>query len=77
MKFISPFLALIILTLFISCASSKSKKEAEVKALEFFTNLKNGDEKKLTNLYPGFGEFDSYTNQILQGSIRLWKKIEE
>src|SRR6188474_3333890 len=60
MKFILSFPAIIIFAFFISCASSKSKKEAEAKALEFFTNLKNGDEKKLEALYPHFREFESY-----------------
>jgi hypothetical protein len=36
------------------------KKEAEVKAKDFFSALKDEDEKKLMSLYPGFEKFDSY-----------------
>jgi len=60
MKFTSPFSALIIVTVFISCGSSKTKKEVEAKAIEFFTDLKNEDLKKMTILYPGFEDFENY-----------------
>jgi hypothetical protein len=60
MKFILPLITLIIVTFFISCRSSKTKKEAEEKAMDFFTDLKNGDVKKMTTLYRGFGAFESY-----------------
>lgn len=58
-------LKLTILTLFLgtflfSCDSSKLKKEAETKSKDFFSVLKDGDEKKLTVLYPGFEKFDTY-----------------
>jgi hypothetical protein len=46
--------------IFVSCESSKLKKEAETKAKEFFAVLKDGDEKRLTQLYSGFEKFDTY-----------------
>lgn len=60
MKFKLIVLISFIGTLLISCQSSKLKKEAELKAKEFFSALKNGDEKKLEALYPGFEKFDTY-----------------
>lgn len=60
MKFSLTIFTLLTATTFISCESSKLKKEAEVKAKEFFSVLKNGDEKKLAALYPDFEKFDTY-----------------
>lgn len=54
------FPTLIITTLFISCESSKVRKEAEIKSKDFFAALKNSDEKKLIALYPDFEKFDTY-----------------
>lgn len=51
------FLTLILLT---SCESSRLKKEAEAKAKQFFTSLKQGDEKKLKEIYKDFGKLESY-----------------
>jgi len=44
----------------LSCRSNKTKKEAESKAKEFFTLLRNGDAKGLTRLYPDFNKFEEY-----------------
>lgn len=60
MKFNFIIFTLLLGTVLTSCESSKLKKEAEVKAREFFSVLKEGDEKKLVALYPGFKEFDTY-----------------
>lgn len=47
-------------TVFTSCEDSKLKRESEIKAKEFFADLKSGDEKRLTLLYSGFEKFDTY-----------------
>lgn len=60
MKFRLTFWSLSLATAFISCESSRLKKEAELKAKEFFSVLKDGDEKRLTLLYSGFEKFDTY-----------------
>jgi len=60
MKFNLTVLTLFIGTFLISCQSSKLKKEAELKAKDFFSVLKDGDDKKLVSLYPGFEKFDTY-----------------
>ena len=74
MKFTSPFSALIIVTVFISCGSSKTKKEVEAKAIEFFTDLKNEDLKKMTILYPGFEDFENYYKS---DSVRVNSTMEK
>lgn len=43
-----------------SCQSDKVRKAAEVKTNEFFYTLKKEDEKKLSQLYPGFENFKEY-----------------
>jgi len=53
-------LVLPFVTVFTSCESSKLKRESEIKAKDFFTVLKAGDEKRLTQLYSGFEKFDTY-----------------
>ncbi len=60
MKLKLTIFTLLIVTVFISCESSKLKNEAALKAKEFFSVLKDGDEKKLVSLYPGFEYFDTY-----------------
>jgi hypothetical protein len=60
MKINLILLSLSFATGFISCESSKLKKESEIKAKEFFAVLKAGDEKRLTLLYSGFAKFDTY-----------------
>jgi hypothetical protein len=60
MKFNLILWGLAIATVFISCESSKLKKDSEKKAKEFFALLKAGDEKRLKSLYSGFENFDTY-----------------
>ncbi len=61
-KFTFTFtLTIIIATAFLfSCESSKLKSEAEKQTKDFFSALKNGDEKKMYELYSGVANFDSY-----------------
>lgn len=44
--------------LFCSCQSYKVKKEAEQKARELLTALKNGDHATAANIYPGIAKFE-------------------
>ena len=60
MKFNLSALSLFIGIFLISCQSSKLKKEAEIKTKDFFSVLKEGDEKKLVTIYPDFDKFDTY-----------------
>lgn len=60
MKFNLTVITLSIGAFMISCQSSRLKKEAELKAKDFFSALKDEDEKKLVMLYPGFQKFDTY-----------------
>lgn len=60
MKYSRTFLSLSVALIVVSCQSSKDKKEAELKSKEFFSLLKQGNEKKLEVLYPGFENFDTY-----------------
>lgn len=43
-----------------SCKSDKTKKEAEAKAREFFSAIKNENEEELSRLYPGISNFEHY-----------------
>ena len=54
-------LTVIIATILLSsCESSKLKSEAEKQTKDFFSALKNGDNKKMLELYNGVANFDSY-----------------
>jgi hypothetical protein len=60
MKLKLYILAFAVCSGILSCKSSKFRKEADEKTKDFFGVLRKGDEKKLTILYPGFGNFEQY-----------------